>query len=632
MATQKINIRDINPLEHLTSDLAKARFNYESILKGLVEWNASKLDNVTVRLMCDTEPGFVDYTFPTKQTAVEQGANIADPYSTENSYSYEYRYPMSALVAEDRNYSDELDVRISVLESADAAWRLCVSAVLYDEQWITSYLSSDTNTSVLHDSASDGSEGRIIVHDGADVTSTYIRGQFIRLYYPETAYGSMKWVSTRINTGSSILDNNTKNVVERWSLDRVNEYRNANTMEYLFVVHEGKVYRPTGTINRMAPSVPASGWEYFCDVYSPDAGLKRGHVYLYDPNPEDIDYKYSEFFIYTNDDTMYAYPPYEIEAGGDVSRRTANDGWTESSVLLFPITSSFKTTNAVRWSATTDIESLVALRTSVGSTDKSPDIQVLPTVRIMGGTTEDNGGFKIFDTSNYSQWPGTAPKWSLGRNYSTDPEKGINDLQNYTATMVFDHANPDCKAFNIINYDGPDLDQGLVIYLPVESTIDGKVVYPNNGRTFEFMFRIWPNPAYNGHETADLIINKAQVYVYNVASADNLKVNATPLAKFSMARLTNFYVFSENIAVPNRPVIVRAKFVYSADEHMWKTYDYYQMPDCIFLSPNGFVDPGRPSDDTYGVETAGFPLVQDPFSDYNLSPVMVDDTFRNRID
>ena len=78
-ATRQINIRDVNPLEHLTSDLAKARFNYESILNGLVEWNTSKLKDVTVRLMCDTEPGFVDYTFPTRKSASGNGGNAADP-------------------------------------------------------------------------------------------------------------------------------------------------------------------------------------------------------------------------------------------------------------------------------------------------------------------------------------------------------------------------------------------------------------------------------------------------------------------------------------------------------------------------------------------------------------------------
>jgi hypothetical protein len=84
--------------------------------------------------------------------------------------------------------------------------------------------------------------------------------------------------------------------------------------------------------------------------------------------------------------------------------------------------------------------------------------------------------------------------------------------------------------------------------------------------------------------------------------------------------------------VPNRPVLVKAKFVYSAEDMAWKTYDYYQLPDHVFLSPNGFVDPSTPSDDTYGVETAGFPLVQDPFSSVDLSSVLVDDSFRNRIE
>ena len=78
-------------------------------------------------------------------------------------------------------------------------------------------------------------------------------------------------------------------------------------------------------------------------------------------------------------------------------------------------------------------------------------------------------------------------------------------------------------------------------------------------------------------------------------------------------------------------MLYKAKFVYSADDKEWKTYGYYQIPDCIFLSPGGFVDPSMRSKDTYGVETAGFPLVQDPFSVYDMSPVMVDEEFRNRI-
>ena len=609
MGTQQVNIRDINPLEHLTADLAKARFNYESILNGLVEWNDSKLTNVTVRLMCDTEPGFVDYTFPTKRSSEGNGGNVADPYSWENSYSYAQRYPVSAMISEDPPNNDKIDVRITVNESAESTWKLCASAVLYDEKCTTEE------------------------NDGVDASVDYIPGQFIRVYYPEKAYSSLRWVSRKINKGESILDGNSHNVVDRWSLDRINEYRQSDTMDYLFVVYDGKVYRPTGTVSRSVPSAAGSGWEYYCDVFSEDGKLDHGKVYLYDPVSADTDYRHGEFFVYTGEDTAYAYPPYDLNAeDGQPAERSYNDGWENPSVILLPVTPDFNKTNAVRWTTTTDIEALLLLRTGEGSVDKVPDIEIKPNVRLIGGTTEDNGGLAVFDTANYAEWPGTTPKWSPGHNYSTDVTKGINEKQNYSATMVFDHANPDCKECNIVNYDGPDLDQGLIIYLPVESVQDGKIVYPKNGRMFEFLFRIWPNPAYNGHETADLVINKAQIYVYSVPSRNALDCHPAPIAKFSMARLTNFYVFSENIAVPNRPVLIKARFVYSGDEKTWKTYDYYQLPDCIFLSPNGFVDPGRPSDETYGVETAGFPLVQDPFSNYDLSPVLVDDSFRNRID
>ena len=609
MGTQQVNIRDINPLEHLTADLAKARFNYESILNGLVEWNDSKLTNVTVRLMCDTEPGFVDYTFPTKRSSEGNGGNVADPYSWENSYSYAQRYPVSAMISEDPLNNYKIDALITVNEAAESTWKLCASAVLYDEKCVT--------------------EG----NGDADASVDYIPGQFIRVYYPETACSSLRWVNRKIGKGESILDGNSRNVVDRWSLDRINEYRQSDAMDYLFVVYDGKVYRPTGTVNRSVPSAAGSGWEYYCDVFSEDGKLDHGKVYLYDPVSADTDYRYGEFFVYIGEDTAYAYPPYDLNAeDGQPAERSYNDGWENPSVILLPVTPDFNKTNAVRWTTTTDIDALLLLRTGEGSVDKVPDIEIKPNVRLIGGTTEDNGGLAVFDTANYAEWPGTTPKWSPGHNYSTDVTKGINEKQNYSATMVFDHANPDCKECNIVNYDGPDLDQGLIIYLPVESVQDGKIVYPKNGRMFEFLFRIWPNPAYNGHETADLVINKAQIYVYSVPSRNALDCHPAPIAKFSMARLTNFYVFSENIAVPNRPVLIKARFVYSGDEKTWKTYDYYQLPDCIFLSPNGFVDPGRPSDETYGVETAGFPLVQDPFSNYDLSPVLVDDSFRNRID
>jgi len=632
MSTSKINIRDINPLEHLTSDLAKARFNYASILNGLVEWNSSKLDDVTVRLMCDTDPGFVDYTFPTRRSAEGCGVNAACPDTADKAFSYDRGVQVAAMASGDAIYSDRLDIRSCVNNAAGSEWKICASAVIYDETCTEAVLAHGTGH-VEH--SSDTSTGDILVAGCTDATRDYIKGQFIRIYFPQTGHAALRWVKSPLSKGYTINGDNSESVVERWRLDHFQKYMRPDSYNYLFVVYDGKVYRETGTPTRKVPTAADSGWEYYCDVFRPADGetkaLEHGKVYLYDPDVSDLEYSKAELFVYEGSDTMYGYPPYEIEENGDAVARVYNDGWVDRPLVIFPITGTYSRTVSVRWTVSTDIEAILLQRIGDGRPDQVPDVTLMPSIRISGGTTEDNGGFEVIPTSNYAEWPGTSPKWSTYQVYSTDTSKGASVLQSYTATMVFDHADPRCKQFNIVNYDGPDLDQGLAIYLPVESMLDGKVVYPCNGRTFEFLFRIWPNPAYNGHETADLIVNKAQIYVYSLPRRTSTECRGMPIAKFSMARLTNFYVFSENIAVPNRPVLVRARFVYSAEEKEWKTYDYYQLPDCVFLSPNGFVDPSRPSDDTSGVETAGFPLVQDPFSGYDLSPVLVDDSYRNRI-
>lgn len=597
MGTTQINIRDVNPLEHLTSDLAKARFNYESILNGLVEWNSSRLRNVTVRLMCDSDPGFVDYTFPTKAGSENAGVNSADPESTDGTFSYSNRYEISAMVSDDPSMSDRVDIRATVAEGAGSQWRLFASATLYDEATTTA-------------------------------ASDYVKGQFMRIPVGASGIYRTLWVTNAIAAGGTVDSGNTDKVFTRWTASDMPRYVTDNAAEYVHVVFNRKVYRPTGTITRQSPANRDSGWEYLCDEFYQADGenfsLKHGKMYLYTP---DGNYDHAELFIYTGSDTLYGYPPYELGEYG----RVVNDGWTAIPVIMVPVTSGFTRTGSYRWTVTTDINAVVLFRVEDGDLSRTPDVCVHPSIRISGGTTEENGGLRVFDTSNYAAWPGTTPKWAAGSNYSTDVSIGVTGTQNYTATMIFDHADPNCKQCNIVNYDGPDLDQGLAIYLPVESTLDGRVVYPKDGRTFEFLFRIWPNPAYNGHSTADLIINKAQIYVYSVPDRGNVECHGSPIAKFSMARLTTFYVFSENIAVPNRPVLYKAKFVYSADDREWKTYGYYQIPDCVFLSPGGFVDPSMRPNDTYGVETSGFPLVQDPFSRYDMSPVLVDDEYRNRI-
>ena len=645
-STARVNIRDINPLEHLTSDLAKARFNYESILNGLVEWNSSKLDNVTVRLMCDTEPGIVDYTFPTKRSTNNLGGNMVDPDTDAGAFSYSNEIPISAMISEDTEYNDKLDIRVTVDENGGSKWQIWASVYLYDETRGESLLIDDNNVPIYHDSGD--STGGIVVERGAVSTMDYIPGQFIRITNADDASSEIRWVNTGITKGAPITDANTEAVFEEWRANRIHRYIRPGVANHLFVVYENKVYRPIGAITTRPPSSAGSGWEYYCDVINEETissmHLEHGKVYLYvhPCKAADTDNLYlrAELFLFNGSYTHNAYVPYELDCAGECSNcvRRYNEGWVDHSVLLLPITGEFDSTMVYRWTVTTDIESIIIRRITDGEGGSVPEIYAMPSVRIVGDKSEDNGGLAIFDTSNYSAWPDTTPKWSGNNEYTTDVTKSVYEKQNYTASMIFDHSNPACKQCNIINYDGPDLDMGLAIYLPVESNNGGKLIYPRDGRTMEFMFRIWPNPAYNGHETPDLIINKAQIYVYNIPSAadigkdkSSIGCNAKLLAKFSMARLTTFYVFSENIAVPNRPVLYKAKFVYSAKDQEWKTYGYYQIPDCIFLSPGGFVDPAAPSDNTFGVETAGFPLMQDPFSNYDLSPVMVDETFRNRI-
>lgn len=630
MATERINIRDINPLEHLTSDLAKARFNYESMLNGIVEWNSSKLKDVTVRLMCDTEPGFVDYTFPTKASSEYTGPNAADPDGWKGAFSYEQRAKISAIVSEESQYNDIVNIRTTVMDGAGANWSLYANAVLYDENFDIEVLAHESESSegaIDHESEEPVSNtGNILVTDNVIASNDYYKGQFVRVKVGNSGFNKIIWVTAKIEKGDAFTDANSTNVFEQWDSGHYSKYTSEDAPQYLYVIYGDKVYRPAGSISHsVTPDVPGSGWEYFCDAITDGASFSNihGQAYVYIPNGN---YEYAEMFIYTGSDIISGIPPYTVNDGS----RYSNPGWTEKSVILIPI-SGFADTTAIRWHVTTDIESILLRRESDGRVEITPDIRIVPTLKVVGANTVDNGGLAIFDTANYAEWPSTTPIWRNGYTYVTNTGIDATGKQNYSAQMVFDHADPQCKQCNIINYDGPDLDQGLCIYLPVESVLDGEVVYPNDGRTFEFLFRIWPNPAYNGHESADLIINKAQIYVYSIADRTSIQCHGMPIAKFSMARLTNFYVFSENIAVPNRPVLYKAKFVYSALEKRWKTYDYYQIPDCIFLSPSGFVDPSDRSGNAYGVETAGFPLVQDPFSGYDMSPVLVDETYRNRI-
>lgn len=262
----------------------------------------------------------------------------------------------------------------------------------------------------------------------------------------------------------------------------------------------------------------------------------------------------------------------------------------------------------------------------------------------------------VFKSGNLSNWPeSNAPAWLTG---SIIPETISNPdvrfRQSYSGIMVFNHADQArCKTVNFINYDGPDLDQGLCIYLPVVVETECGAAEPEDGFTYEFYFRLWPNPAFTQAVTRDHIVNKAQIYVYSTNHIDNVLSDESatePIAKFSMARMTNFYMFGENVSIPDKPVIYRATFIYSRTQNKWITLDYYQLPDHIFMGPIGFVDPQNPgasdiNSETLGninpnakfigYETGAFPTFSDVFSNPDLSPFRLNggsiEDFFNRI-
>lgn len=271
----------------------------------------------------------------------------------------------------------------------------------------------------------------------------------------------------------------------------------------------------------------------------------------------------------------------------------------------------------------------------------------------------------IFPTCNFASWPGTNssveintdPIWSNDTIYGpTDTTLDIRQRQNYSSVMVFNHADQTtCKTVNFININSPDLDQAVCIYLPCLVPVGMSLALPEDGHTFEFYFRIWPDISLTNSVIPDAIVNKAQVYVYSSPSMDSITNNSLifqnlPIAKFSMSRLTNTYMFGENVVIPNKPVVYRATFIFSTIQNQWITLDYTQLDDHVWVGPIGFVDPQNPGNTDInsdiigsinpsakfvGYESCAFPTYTDVFSNNDLTPFSVNNStspeFFNRI-
>ena len=125
--SNSINIRDINPLEHITSDIAKAMANYEAILNGLVTWNTTDNQNVTVRLMTDSDPFFVDYTFPSRSASTKTAIRMLSPDVRGGGFDALNALEMPAVM------SDTVTLRFSEVSYPAAQWSLYENAMAYKE-------------------------------------------------------------------------------------------------------------------------------------------------------------------------------------------------------------------------------------------------------------------------------------------------------------------------------------------------------------------------------------------------------------------------------------------------------------------------------------------------------------------
>lgn len=221
----------------------------------------------------------------------------------------------------------------------------------------------------------------------------------------------------------------------------------------------------------------------------------------------------------------------------------------------------------------------------------------------------------FFQSSDFRQWPyDRGAIWSgLKVPVSRDLTLGPATPQKYSAAMVFDHASSDVKSVNFIRYDGPDLDQGLCIYLPVMS---GGVL-PSDNYTFEFHFSIYPTLGYTGTAEPTLTANKSHIYIYNVPNMDCFS-SIPPMARLGQNRVLSYKVNEGNITVPNKPTNWYVKVAFSANMGKWMIVNLNQLPDHVLL-PTGFVDPVNGTLGAY--QSSRLPTYQDPFGAYTLTQI-----------
>ena len=218
----------------------------------------------------------------------------------------------------------------------------------------------------------------------------------------------------------------------------------------------------------------------------------------------------------------------------------------------------------------------------------------------------------FYQTSNFRQWPFDQSSIWNATNYATDTTIPQSQAQKYSASMIFDHTNSNTKTINFIKYDGPDLDQGLCIYMPVKSN----GTKPTDAYTLEFHISIYPTLGYTGNQVQDLVFNKNQVYFYSIGNLDCMQ-SAEPSMKIGMGRTCNYQVTTANITIPQKPTNWYVKFQYSTQMDQWVLVNINQLDDHVLIGSVGFVDPAN-GNQTVGYETTNLPTYQDPFGAQTL--------------
>lgn len=586
------------PIESIGRDIARNNFNYEAIFNALMEWNNSEKDYLTVRLTKNSAPYFHTWTIPTKKAQAKTASvSLVTPVAS-NAFDLDGEYGIVAATDATDEGKDDVVIRINVVNNGGTRWRAFADVFVFDDETEAGklkyaiYRKAETNGFSLY-----------IVDSPSDDTTT-----------PAT---------------------------EATATHLISKYGSGTTGKHHFIINEGSVYVVTGEDTLYLEDLGTSKAVYVGSVWEAGHSYNKGDLVVRELGDGTENY---HMFVNLADDNANLSDPIDYIgnlADGSYTDYAGEDQlWKE--IVLLPISNVFNSSAVIRMKPDNDFMGIVLQNVDKDYAETSVNIGIEGNTKYKMPDSTYARRVGVYNTANYTMFPySTADVWADGRECTYDPNIPITERQGYSASMVFDHSREDVTTVNYINYDGPDLDQGLCIYLPVHGeTDDGNGENtPEDGYTFDFFFRIWPTPAYNGQSTNDLILNKAQIYVYSVDNADEAKRGActlNPLAKFSMARLTNFYVYDENVGVPNRPVMYRATFVYAKGEEgsdgQWKLFDYYQLPDHVFIGPVGFVDPtdttgegvtndSRPGNDYKGYETAGFPMFADPFEKTSLTPV-----------